>query len=387
MKHLLTTLAVVMSTALLLQAQPASTAAAGPFAVGDRAISFTDASLQAPNVDAHVWYPATSTGTGTPVAQGTFPTVAFGHGFNLNYMDYRQICSHLASWGYVVMSPDVQNGFNVSHQEYARELAACLNFLQAEGANAQSDFYQHTDTMTGVFGHSMGGGASGLVPGVYPSIDAVSGLAAAETNPSAIAALGSYGGPFQAISGSQDNVAPEATNQQAMYNATTGLKQWVSITGGAHCKFTDGNTICDLVSGGGSITRPAQIYLSKKYVTAFFNHALKGDPAAMNFLCGDSLQADISAGRLTSQTTYNCTVAISPSFADGQCISISPNPSSGPVRIQGKGDFAIVNALGTVVFQGHSEEATTEINLSGLARGVYFLRTQGTRCNGVLVRE
>jgi dienelactone hydrolase len=360
---------------------------AGSFAVGERDITFTDNGLQTPSVATHVWYPGTGSGTGVPVAAGTFPVIALGHGFNLNYLDYGQICSHLAAWGYIVISPNVQNGFNVSHLEFAKELGACLNFFQLEGANNASDFFQHVDTMTGVCGHSMGGGASCLVPGVYPQIDAVSGFAPAETNPSAIAALPAYSGPYQVISGSSDNTAPENTNQTPMYNAAAGIKQWVSITGGAHCKFTDGSTICDLVSSAGSVTRAAQINLTKRYVTAFFNYNLKGDANALTFLCGDSLQADVTAGKVSNQTTFVCTVATAPSFADDQCWNVSPNPFAGRVQVQGTGAFSILNALGSLVFQGYSEEKSTEIDLSGLPRGVYFLNAEGKSCRRVLVRE
>jgi dienelactone hydrolase len=372
---------VVLTNPLLGQSS------AGSFSVGERDITFTDNGLQTPSVATHVWYPGVGSGTGVPVAVGSFPVIAVGHGFNLNYLDYGQICSHLASWGYIVISPNVQNGFNVSHLEFAKELGACLNYFQLEGANNASDFFQHVDTMTGVCGHSMGGGASCLVPSVYPQIDAVSGFAAAETNPSAIAALPAYSGPYQVISGSSDNTAPENTNQTPMYNAAAGIKQWVSITGGAHCKFTDGSTICDLVSSAGSVTRAAQIQLTKRYVTAFFNYNLKGESAALTFLCGDSLQADVTAGKVSNQTTFVCTVATTPSFADENCWNASPNPFGGRVRIQGTGGFTIVNALGSVVFQGYSKEKATEIDLSGLPRGVYFLNAEGKSCRKVLVRE
>ena len=374
-------LSIGISGRLVAQATP------GSFAVGEAPVTFADNSLQSPNVSAYCWYPATSSGTSSPVAAGVFPVIAFGHGFNLGYLDYTQICGHLASWGFIVISPDVQNGFNVSHLEYAKQLAACLNYFQLEGANVGNSFYQHVDTMTGVIGHSMGGGASALVPGVYPSIDAVSGLAAAETNPSAIAALGSYSGPYQIISGSSDNTAPENTNQTPMYNASLGTKQWVSITGGAHCKFTDGTTICDLVSSAGSVTRAFQVMMSRRYATAFFNYHLKGDQSALTFLCGDSLQADISASRVSSQTTYNCNVVGTPSFAATDCWQASPNPFTSKLKIQGQGHFAIHDALGRVVFAGHSEEATTEIDLAGLPKGIYFLNAEGRSCARVLVKE
>lgn len=375
---------------LLLQAaafaQVTSTADTGPFPVAEQELSFTDAGLSSPNVTVKIWYPGQSAGNNMPVATGQFPTVAFGHGFNLNYLDYAQLCGHLASWGYVVMSPDVQNGFSVSHEEFARELAACLNYMQAEGANAASDFYQHVDTMTGVLGHSMGGGASGLVPSVFPSIDAVSGLAAAETNPSAIAALANYAGPYQIISGSADNTAPESSNQIPMYNAATGQKQWVSITGGAHCKFTDGNTICDLVSSAGSVTRTFQIYLAKKYSTAFFNYNLKADNDALPFLCGDSLLADQNRGFLTSQQTFACNVGFADAPAPQNCWTIGPNPIQEKVQLTGEGNYAIYNAVGALIFEGNSDKEIV-LDFSGFPAGIYFLKLANKSCSRVLVKE
>jgi pimeloyl-ACP methyl ester carboxylesterase len=366
-----------------LQAQ----AIPGTFPVGEQDVSFTDNGLQTPSVSTHVWYPGTSVGTGVPVAADVFPVIAFGHGFNLNYLNYGQICGHLASWGYIVISPDVQNGFSVSHLEFAKELAACLSHIQSEGSNSSSPFFQHVDPMTGVIGHSMGGGASGLVPSVYPNIDAVCGLAAAETNPSAVTALGNYNGPYQVISGSSDNTAPENANQTPMYNAALGTKQWVSITGGAHCKFTDGSTICDLVSSAGSVTRAFQVMMTRRYATAFFNYHLKGLPSSLTFLCGDSLQADITAGNVTSQTNHNCNLMGIPSISGENDWIVSPNPFTSKVRLIGTGNFVIHDAMGRAVFSGFSAEGSTELDLSSLRSGVYFLSGDGMNGGRVLVRE
>lgn len=373
---------ILLPLAVMSQARP------GSFPVGQRDITLVDSSLQAPTVAAHVWYPATGAGTSTPVAAGAFPVIALGHGFNLDFMDYGQICSHLASWGHVVVSPDVQNGFNVDHLEFARQLAACLGHLQAQGDDSLSPFFQHVDSMTGVCGHSMGGGASALVPGVYPAIDAVSGFAAAETTPSAIAALGSYGGPFQAISGSEDNVAPENSNQQPMYNAVTGSdRQWLSILGGAHCKFTDGSTVCDFVSAAGSVTRPAQIRLAKRYVTAFFNYHLKGDADGLSFLCGDSLQADIQAGLVGSQQGYVCSVAAHPGEGTADRCGGSPNPFADRLRLHATGTFSLHNIMGQVVWEGKVAAPMTEVDVSALPRGMYLLQVDGHGCGQVLVKE
>jgi dienelactone hydrolase len=352
----------------------ASTAADGPFAAGDRAVTFTNNGLATPAVDAQLFYPATSAGTGTPIAAGQFPVIAFGHGFNLNYLDYQILCRHYASWGYVVISPDVQNGFNVDHAEYAKELAACLDYVLAEGNASASPLFQHIIDKTGVLGHSMGGGASALVPANYPGIDAVSGLAAAETNPSAIAALSTYTGPYQIISGSSDNTAPENTNQLPMYNAALGPKQFVSITGGAHCKFTDGTTICDLVSSAGSVTRAFQVYMAKKYTTAFFNYYLKADVNALPFLCGDSLAADVQAFRISESHTIDCNaVAITPSTAtDWQ---LYPNPAQHSLRVTGIQGAVLYDARGTrLVVRDFGTAREGEISLAQLPAGIYWLQ-------------
>lgn len=359
---------------LLGFAQVPSTALPGAFQVGEMDYSFTDNSLNSPNVSTRVYYPATTAGTGTPVAQGSFPVVGFGHGFNLNYLDYNILCGHLASWGYIVISPDVQNGFSVDHLEFARELAACIQALQSENGNSGSPFFQKIDSMTGVYGHSMGGGASALVPGVFPGIDAVSGLAAAETTPSAIGALTGYTGPFQSISGSSDNTAPEVSNQTPMYNSAPGDKQWLSITGGAHCKFTDGFTVCDLVSSAGSISREEQVYLTGKYLTAFFNYHLKNDMDALPFICGDSVDADVAAFHVNNATTTNCTAVGTEEHLNRATWSCFPNPAASQVRIQGVSSLQVYTQDGRFVKTFSNDQTEWVLPLENFAKGVYWLR-------------
>lgn len=368
--------ALLLLSVQIVVAQVPSTAAPGAFAVGEQDVTFTNNQLASPNVDVRIWYPATTAGTNAPVASGQFAILAFGHGFNLNYLDYDQICSHLASWGYIVLSPDVQNGFNVDHLEYARELAACLNYMEVQGTSSGSDFYQKTDTMIGVLGHSMGGGASALVPLVYPSVDAISGLAAAETNPSAISALANYTGPFQAISGSDDNTAPENSNQEPMFLAVQAPKQWVSITGGAHCKFTDGTTICDLVSSAGSISRSDQIYLAKKYTTAFFNYFLKNDSLAFPFLCGDSVTADVTAGNLLNASDFLCPItSVTP--AEVANFWVYPNPVTDLLRVETMEEVSLYQSDGRMVNVPVIEEGGHKVlNVETLPAGIYFLRCQ-----------
>lgn len=317
----------------------------GPFQVGFKNITFTDANLPdgQQTINARVFYPAPTNGENQPVATngGLYPIVAFGHGFNMNYLDYQITLKHLTTYGFIVITPDVQNGFSVDHKTFAMQLAACIKYLKMEGQKFDSPFYLRTAETSGCFGHSMGGGATYLVPAVFPEITAVSGLAPAETNPSAIAALASIACSFQVISGSEDNTAPESSNQIPMYNAAPTLKHWVSITGGAHCKFSDASTVCDFVSNPGSITRENQVAIACKYVTAFFRKTLKNE-SVQTFICGDSIQTDQTANILKFQTTIPCTVCeltayLTPEgpayFCAGDSLTLTASASASDVTV------------------------------------------------------
>jgi dienelactone hydrolase len=356
----------------------------GPFALGYRDVVFTDLELSSPEVSIRIYYPAVEAGADQPVAEGTFPVVAFGHGFNLNYLDYENLCFHLASWGFIVLSPDVQNGFNVDHLEYANELVACIEFMIGEGSDIGSDFHEKVSPIAGVYGHSMGGGASYLVPSVYPFISAIAGLAPAETNPSAIDALANYAGPLQIISGSEDNVTPEATNQQPMYeNSGSAVKHWVSLTGGAHCKFTDGFTICDLVSSPGSISREEQQALTNLYTTAFFRYYLQGEDAMLPWICGDSIQGMADEGRIIFQTTIDCTVT-STQQTFKRTLEIYPNPASNVLNIRGVQELEVFSVTGQrLILIPNSGGAETQLDIADWEPGLYWIRD---RSSGALIK-
>lgn len=357
------------------KAQVMPTDQPGTFTVAEIEVTFTDPGLANSPITAKIFYPATSAGTGTPVASGQFPVVAFGHGFNLNYLDYLNLNEHLASWGYLVITPDVQNGFNVDHEEYARELAGCIVYLQSEGQNSSSLFHQAVGAESGVYGHSMGGGASYLVPSVFSGINAIAGLAAAETNPSAISALANYSGPFMVVSGSADNTADEAGNQQPMYNAATGDKIWTSLQGGGHCRFTDGTTICDLVSAPGSMSRAEVQRLSNRYTTAFFNYYLKNDNDALPFLCGDSLDTDELAG-LVDPTSNLTACLVGRSIPEPtQSLQIWPNPASLSLRIAGARSVEVFDLSGQKIALPQKINGQELIlDLQNLPAGIFLVR-------------
>ncbi|MBK6875921.1 MAG: hypothetical protein IPG99_05515 [Ignavibacteria bacterium] len=122
-------------------------------------------------------------------------------------------------------------------------------------------------TVTGVFGHSMGGGCSVLAGSFDTSITAVASLAAANTNPSSITAANSIKAPQLYLSGQRDSIASYWTQQLPHYNNSYPFKQIVNIKGGNHSYFHLIPGLDDLVDNPATITRAEQQRLTRRYDT------------------------------------------------------------------------------------------------------------------------
>jgi predicted dienelactone hydrolase len=255
------------------------------FAIGSTNITFTDPSRGGRQIPCEVYYPATSAGSNVPVAPGAFPVLAFGHGFVMTVGAYANFRDAFVPEGYILVLPTTEGSFLPSHGNFGLDLAFVIGGLQQEGVNIASPFFGHVFPTSAVMGHSMGGGASFLAAGGAPQITTVVNYAAAETNPSAIAAAANASMPTLVFSGSEDCVVPAAGNQQDMYTASASTcKAIVSITGGGHCQFANNNFNCsfgELTCGGpGSISRAAQQDAAQDLTLLWLARYLKDDPAA-----------------------------------------------------------------------------------------------------------
>ena len=262
--------------------------------VGNRSITFVDPSRANRNISCLVYYPASSEGANAPVLQGsTYPSLSFGHGFTLNPNLYVSLYRHFASWGYVVIAPSTETGFSPNHTNFALDLAFVLKDMKRRNTLASDIFFGVIDTtVTGVFGHSMGGGCSVLAGSFDTSITAVASLAAANTNPSSITAANLIKAPQLYLSGQRDSIASYWTQQLPHYNNSYPFKQIVNIKGGNHSYFHLIPGLDDLVDNPATITRAEQQRLTRRYVTSFFNIFLKNDTNSRTFLYGGNANAD-----------------------------------------------------------------------------------------------
>ena len=232
-------------------------------------------------IQTEIYYPATSTGTSTPVATGEFPIIVFGHGFAMTWDAYSNIWEHYVPRGYIMAFVRTESSLfpSPSHGDFGLDLKlVAQKMLDLQTTNAL--FQNHIYPKVGVMGHSMGGGASFLAAGNNTNIHALIGLAPAETNPSAIAVSPNVLVPSIVFSGSSDGVTPPAQHHIPMYEGmVTTCKSFVNITGGAHCYFANTNFNCDFgestSSTGISISRAEQQNETYSILDPWLDYMLK----------------------------------------------------------------------------------------------------------------
>jgi predicted dienelactone hydrolase len=266
----------LLACALTGFAQADDYASPGPFAAGR-----TDVTVTRPNGTsflATLHYPALSAGVNAPFdgSGGPYPIVSFGHGFLQPVSQYQSTLAHLASRGFFAIASQSNGGFAPSHSGFAADLRFCVDWLVAQGAPGGIYAGAVAGDRIAFAGHSMGGGSALLAARDDPRERAVVTLAAAETNPSSIAASALIDSATRLIVGSQDTIVPPATSAQPMYANLPGPRQLCTIQGGFHCGFTDADFLfCD----SGSITRASQLATTRALMARFLELHLVSERA------------------------------------------------------------------------------------------------------------
>lgn len=314
------------------------------------------------NRDVNCWirYPAVSQGTNVDVANGSFPVIIFGHGFVMDQNVYSSLWNALVPHGYIIVLPTTESSFSPSHSNFGADIAFLAAKMQSENANAASPFYQRVSDKSAVMGHSMGGGSAFLAAANNTSITTIATLAAAETNPSAIAAAANITVPALVISGEADCVTPPADNQIPMYNAlASACKTFISIKQGSHCYFAEysfnctfGESTCNPVP---ALPRDAQLDVTNDMLLLWFNHWLKGSCQAWEDL-QDSLAV---SQRITSQ--QSCTEPVPVVGMNGNDLEVTPSGNGYQWYFEG-------NEL-----QGETAQLHTPQNEGFYSAGVYYL--------------
>jgi pimeloyl-ACP methyl ester carboxylesterase len=274
---------IIMKKALvILLVASLSSASAQTYQIGNISATYVDPDRNNRNIGTQIFYPAISQGSNVPLADGMFPVVVFGHGFVMGYSAYQFLWEALVPEGYIVALPTTEGGFSPNHLNLGLDIAFLIRKLKSEALDENSVFFGKVAANAAMMGHSMGGGASFLGSANNTDVTTLVTFAAAETNPSAIAAAADIQASALVFAGENDCVTPPSQHQLPMFNALqNSRKVFISINGGGHCLFNDYNFACafgeSTCSPNPTITREQQQQTVLAFLFPFFDFQLKAN--------------------------------------------------------------------------------------------------------------
>ncbi len=374
---------------------------AQPFAVGHISVNVYDATRTGGStisgatnwgsngraIGTEIYYPATTAGNNTPVANGQFPVVVFGHGFVMTYDSYNTLYEELAKQGFIVALPTTEGGISPTHIDFASDIAYLANQLPLlNNNNAIPLFQNHVSPKAAIGGHSMGAGCSMVGAQNNTSIYALFNMATATTNNNALNSLvgaPTISAPTLILSAERDCVAD--TNVQIQHYTACGasLKYLAILKNLTHCDFGNGSSItCTLgqsTSGCGNTVPNAQANSAVLYyLLPFLQRTLKNDCAAadsfMNRIAGNNTYTL----RSRQQGNLACFPNSVSSFNEN-AFTVYPNPSSGIWNLTLKQSasnihWQVCDMRGRTIVASTSTNNTILVDGKTWSQGVYIMQ-------------
>lgn len=280
-------------------------------------------------------------------ASTLMPGLVYAHGFLTPPELYRQTYRHLASHGFLVLAPRSALEPFPSHDAYAEDIRACLDFF--DQANLAPSIPMRTgdqivnlsfqeripSNLYGLTGHSMGGGASILAASRDERVTALVPIAAAETRPSAIAAAPGVRSPTLFLTGNRDAITPSGRHTRPMTELMTAPWAWFDLRGASHCGFVS-FPLPDVVCDQATLPLNRQLALTHTYLTAFFQLHLQDDLSAWARIWGinprlDSLVFPVYRPGLEAQPLFQR--VRTPAGANGQATLTLRNDYTHPLDL------------------------------------------------------
>jgi predicted dienelactone hydrolase len=262
--------------------------------------------------------------TFTPDGAGPVPLVIFNHGFSLEPLGYFKTAEYLASWGMIVVMPQLPgSAFTpVSHRAQAEYLRAVLDWAVGDANAAGGLLAGRVDSEhIGITGHSLGGKLSFLLTSMDDRIDAVFGIDPVDAGPPGggdaidwpsvtpekmnlitvpMVALGA-----NADGGLSDALAcsPGDNNYIQYYAAAVSPIVKIEIVGGDHLSFLDEcDELCSSFCRPGTDDPAVTRALTQKYLVAFFRQHLFGEAGYRSFLAGRQMALDAAQNLVIAES-------------------------------------------------------------------------------------
>lgn len=288
-------------------------------------------------IGTEIYYPATTAGESTPLANGQFPVIVFGHGFAMGWDSYTTFYDSMARNGYIIALARTEGSLipAPSHLDFGKDLASIAAQMLNMNTTSGNLFFGKLNGREAIGGHSMGGGATFLADAYTNSnVKCYFTFAAAETNPSAVTAAAAITKPHLVLSGTYDCVAPPATNQTLMYNAlASSCKTQLNITKAYHCAFADNNFNCGFGEGtcitAGGLSSTLQQQIVRNYLEPYLDYYLKGVCPAWTKFQNMVDTATISAvtQSCTNSVPQNAAILGANYFCNGSSTQLTASPS------------------------------------------------------------
>jgi pimeloyl-ACP methyl ester carboxylesterase len=213
--------------------------------------------------------------------------------------DYRQLAgsmAHLARRGFVVVAPDLS--WLAPDDGPARRAAALRDALSHLRAGSRGPLLAELDRV-GLVGHGLGGLAAATLAAdrTCPFHVRALGLLAPVAGAGAGWAAG-LGGlpPVLVLRGAADTgTAGAGEGPAALYDVAPAPRLLVTIPGANHFGFTTSLALAAPFDGAPAMSRRDQQRVARAYLTAFFEHHLRGVEEAGTWLRGELPIADIEA--------------------------------------------------------------------------------------------
>ena len=280
----------------------------GPFLAGWRDVTFSDTNFSMGRLDGRVYYPALVEGQNQAAdsVNGPYPLVGFAHGWIEPPSDYDDLCSHLASWGFVVVSTGEELGLFPRMQRQANALRASLWWADdssADPAHWLGGMSDGGDWSTA--GHSMGASALSYLVRDEPRVQATvllnpyqGSLLGGTTN--GFNSFSSYSGSCLVVAGSEDltNNAWSIVRPWFEQAGAAPRNFWALINGADHFGCTDPDI--HVLWGWGSLPATTQHRLYRRLLAGFLRAEVKGEENVFLHLLGEGMNGEPVDGESSS---------------------------------------------------------------------------------------
>lgn len=214
--------------------------------------------------------------------------VNFMHGWLGSTSNYDDLCTHVASWGFVVVSTNTERGLFPNVTEYAKDSRGLLHWAEDESQDPLSWLSGMTtvDEDFAASGHSMGGGTLGVLVGVAPRVQTVIGLQAAEAG-AGEQPMADFEGRAFYIAGSVDNIVPASTVHEWTERAVkTDRNTYYEVIGMGHSGCVDGPP------NGEPLPGAEQARMHRRLLTGILRAEMKGEEDLYSDLFGGGIAVE-----------------------------------------------------------------------------------------------